>query len=185
MSLVDIPGEEWRPTHIFGDSYMVSSLGRVKSVERERMDGIHKSVMLSQFNEFGYLLVNLCSVLSRKKCRVHRLVASSFIENPENKPQVNHDDGDKTNNAVPNLCWSTSKENIDHAWKNGLSKPRNEKAVVGTRISNGEKIEFDSSCMAARSLKIQQSSISSCCLGKRKRVGDFMWSFKEEGVIVL
>ena len=73
-------------------------------------------------NEFGYMNVSVPSGEKGKtvKRKVHRLVAQTYIPNPENKREVNHIDGDKTNNHVSNLEWVTSKENKTHAWKSGL-----------------------------------------------------------------
>lgn len=73
-------------------------------------------------NEFGYLSVNLKDPCDGrwKKRKVHRLVAETYIDNPENKKEVNHKDGNKENNLLENLEWVTSKENKDHAWANGL-----------------------------------------------------------------
>ena len=72
-------------------------------------------------NTKGYLLVDLS--VKRRAIKLHRLVAMAFIDNPYNKPQVNHIDCDKSNNRVDNLEWVTNGENQKHAYANGLNKP--------------------------------------------------------------
>lgn len=71
----------------------------------------------------GYEIVDLYKNGKRKTVRVHRLVAEAFIPNNDNKPEVNHIDGNKHNNNVDNLEWVTKKENCRHAWNNNLIKP--------------------------------------------------------------
>lgn len=68
----------------------------------------------------GYKVVSLYNKGETKDCLLHRLLALAFIPNPENKPQVNHIDGVKTNNALANLEWVTQSENIQHAYDTGL-----------------------------------------------------------------
>lgn len=84
---------------------------------------------MAQYNDMrGYLRVGLCNKEKRKKLiRVHRLVAETFIPNPNNKPCVNHKDGNKHNNQKENLEFCTYGENLEHAWKNGLRKARRSK----------------------------------------------------------
>lgn len=79
-------------------------------------------VFKQRVNEFGYVQVSVPNGEKGKtvKRKVHRLVAQTYIPNPENKREVNHIDGDKTNNHVSNLEWATSQENKQHAWENGL-----------------------------------------------------------------
>jgi hypothetical protein len=74
----------------------------------------------SSESKTGYLVVNIRTNNKRSPCYIHRLVAQAFIDNPENKPEVNHKDGNKHNNHVDNLEWVTNQENITHSVGTGL-----------------------------------------------------------------
>lgn len=101
--------EEWKP--IKGLHYEVSSLGNIRNSENKNV--------LTNFdkNRIGYLRVYLYSEGKKKRYFVHRLVAETFIPNPENKPQVNHKDGNKQNNELSNLEWVTRSENGLHYFR--------------------------------------------------------------------
>ena len=107
--------EIWKPVPGYEGRYEVSSLGRFKTLVRNSR-GI---TILTPYLKDGYLYI----CFSDKKYRTHRLVAAAFTPNPDNKPDVNHIDGNKTNNTASNLEWVTPKENMAHAQKIGLIKP--------------------------------------------------------------
>ena len=86
-----------------------------------RMDNRKGKQLKPKIDKYGYETVVLTKNGSRKNFTVHKLVAWTFIPNPENKPQINHKDGNKLNNRVSNLEWVTEKENQIHKWKNGLA----------------------------------------------------------------
>jgi hypothetical protein len=107
-------------------------------------------------------------------------VAIAFIENPENKPYVNHIDGCRSNNSVENLEWCTPAENTQHAVKTGLMSPTREKRVIQYSL-NGEKIqEFISLSEAARQTGSQGAKITLCCQFQRKTHNGFQWRYKED-----
>ena len=122
--------EEWKPIEGYEGLYEVSNLGRVKSIERNvpfRGSSItmHGKVLKPYANENGYCFVVLYQNTRQKRHKIHRLVAETFIPNPEKKKCINHVDGNKKNNRVDNLEWCTHSENNKHAHDNGLIKPKN------------------------------------------------------------
>lgn len=105
--------EIWKPIPEYEEYYEVSSLGRVRRIRTGR-------ILKNHIDSYGYLVVGLHVHSKQKTCFVHRLVAMTFIPNPENKPQVNHINGIKTDNCSTNLEWATSSENMRHAYNTGL-----------------------------------------------------------------
>lgn len=138
--------EEWRPVVGWDGFYEVSSLGQVKSVTRRitKSDGSRPCfggrVMKPFLNTAGYPVVRLSDAASgrRSVARVHRLVASAFLPNPDNLPEVNHKDGVKTNYALGNLEWTTAQGNRKHAWDTGLRTRAHLPILRGTEKDNAK-----------------------------------------------
>lgn len=122
----------------------------------------------------GYLHCELSYNKERYKKRVHRLVAEMFIDNPSNKPYVNHIDGNKMNNNVNNLEWVTNSENVKHAYKNNLIKNykgydnKLSKPVNMYNLQEELKNSFGSISEASRITNIPKRTISNQCDRKTK-----------------
>lgn len=120
--------EIWRNITGYEGYYQISNTGRVKSMERfvkSPSGGLLrlKERIRKPSNVRGYWGVGLCKDNIKHGFLIHRLVALSFIPNPDNKKEVNHKDGNKQNNHVSNLEWVTSSENSKHDYRTGLQTP--------------------------------------------------------------
>ena len=116
--------EIWKPVtiHEYSSSYEVSNFGRVRSLDKRDLPHRLRKGKILKLSKPKYPLATLSHNGKIKHISVHRLVALAFIPNPENKPQVNHIDGNTTNNNVSNLEWATRSENQSHAVRTGLRK---------------------------------------------------------------
>ena len=116
--------EIWKQVHNYENRYAVSNYGRVKSLKKP-----HRSYekILKPMLQCGYHTVDLGDGVKIKRFLVHRLVCTAFWENKENKPQVNHKDGNKLNNNADNLEWNTRSENQLHAFEKGLRTAKGDK----------------------------------------------------------
>lgn len=136
--------EVWKDIPEYNGDYQVSNLGRVRSLKTKS-----GAILKCGPNATGYPAVSLLLRGVQSTYYVHRLVAKAFIKNPENKPQVNHKDSNKTNNKASNLEWSTASENVSHFYKSPHS-PRRLAKVSGRKnygycgdievFKNGKKI---------------------------------------------
>lgn len=129
----------------------------------------------------GYYVVTLSHGGLRKNKRVHRLLAEAFIPNPENKAHVNHIDGDKRNNALTNLEWTTERENARHAIQIGLvdlSRNHNREVIQINLETNTSIKEYISLHEASRATNIQWQNIWKVCNGQRRCAGGYAWSYK-------
>jgi hypothetical protein len=132
--------EVWLPIKDF-DNYEISSLGKVRNINTDRI--------LKLTKKGGYMFIGLSSISKKKSIAVHRLVALAFIENPENKSQVNHKDKNRSNNNVSNLEWSTALENNLHRSKDVVQTTNQNIKIWRVDKETNEKIEFYNSIYLA------------------------------------
>lgn len=173
--------KQWKQIVDF-PKYEVSNYGEIRHIATGYIKSQRKDL-------FGYMVVALSIANKKVKLvKVHRLVAQAFIPNPDNKPQVNHIDGDKTNNCIENLEWATAKENIQHCYRvlgykgshYGKLGKDNEQARIVLQIKNNQIIaEFYGLREAAESVNKGCSHIGECCLGRRKSAYGYKWKYKE------
>lgn len=177
--------EVWKAVKGYEEYLAVSSQGRVKSFMRNP-DG---NILKAQTDNKGYLRLS-CTINGKKvRFKVHRLVAEHFVDNPDNKPQVNHKDGNKRNNAVPNLEWVTMSENAVHAIKSGLWEAQHistmklnearKTPIIATNIETGERLFFGSMSEAER--EIGTRHINQVIKGIRRQAKGYTFRYAKGG----
>ena len=153
------------------EDYMVSSDGKVWSLKKGK-----KKELKPKTDSCGYLLVRLYINGRQVHKYIHRLVAEAFISNPDNLPQVNHKDENKTNNCVDNLEWCTAEYNNNYGTHNEKVGKALGKAVVCLETG----VVYPSTHEVSRKTGIKLPSISKCLNGRYKTAGGYQWArFKE------
>lgn len=197
--------EIWKDIEGYKGKYMVSNLGRVKSLNYNKTG--KERILKARDNGRGYLFVSLWKDAKGKHYLVHRLVATAFCENPSGYKEINHINEDKSDNRADNLEFCSHSYNNsynDKAKKVGeklkgkkLSEvhkkkiaekqrndPKKSKPVFSVDKVTGEIKEFPSLMEASRQTGINHSHVSACCKGKEKSAGGYYWHYVEsEGVM--
>ena len=173
--------EVWKDVIGYERCYQISSLGRLKRKEKKIVNkgNIHtlrERIINPYRDKKGYLVYRLkCDNGKIKRYFAHRLVAIHFISNPENKPEVNHIDGNKENNCVNNLEWVTTRENINHAVENSLRGDFKGESNGYSKLTDGDVIKIktmllNNNLKQAEIAKIFNVSPSTISLIKRGKI---------------
>ena len=190
--------EIWKDIEGYEGKYQVSNMGRVRSLDYTIMqpnahDGhlqpiTYKGRMMKAHSiNSGYLAVGLRNEQGKRQHLVHRLVATAFVENPQNLPDVNHKDEDKTNNRADNLEWCTKLYNSNYGNAQAkssaahLNHPDLSREVRQLSPSGELLHVYPSAMEAARQTGISQSGIVRCCNGEKyyKTAGGYRWEYSK------
>lgn len=149
-------------------------MGRIKGLERKSKNRTYPLILLKlKKDTHGYLQAFLYKNNIRKTYLVHRLVASTFIDNPNNYKEINHIDEDKTNNKISNLEWCSRIYNVNY----GNRTLKTTKKVKQYDLNKNYIKTWNSMSEAAQKLKIHVSAISGCCKGINKTCGGYIWEY--------
>ena len=176
--------EIWKDIEGYEGKYRVSNLGNVMVMWRANQykDHTGKPHLLSPAkHRQGYLTVYLCKDGKRsRKYYVHRLVAEAFIPNPDNLPQVNHKDEDKSNNCIENLEWCDGKYNSNYGTRVERWRPQVVKPIIQKTLDEKFVRKFESATEAERECGYDSGYISMVCLGKRPQAYGYKWCFASQ-----
>ena len=181
--------EVWKAVDGTNGMYEVSNTGKLRSLNYKKTGKVKE--LRPAPDPKGYMKTMLPFDGRWKTVKIHRLVATAFIPNVDGLPQVNHKDGNKANNSVDNLEWSTQIDNAHHALKNGLfenslkatanANEHRKKAVVAIDDC-GNRRTFPSINEASRQLNVGRRHIQSVLKGERNQTGGYVFVFSTGGV---
>jgi len=190
--------EIWKDIEEYEGIYQISSHGRVKSLKRIVVGPSHIGgeikikgrIRKNHLRKDSYMGISLNKEGHCNSFLIHRLVANAFILNSENKPDINHKNGVKTDNRVENLEWCTSTENLKHAYRIGLKKANKNllgkygathptsKDIIQYDLSGNLIAKYGSAHEASRITKINRGSICQCARGEYLTAGGYIWKWR-------
>lgn len=161
--------EIWKDIEGFEGLYQVSNMGRVRSLDREDAQGRRRKgrVLADKHNNRGYHTIDLCRDGNIEYKLIHRLVATAFLDKPDNLPQVNHKDENKENNAVSNLEWCSALYNDMYGTRNKRVAKALERPIYVV-TSSGHRYFFESTRKAAKLLGLDRRAMHRCLKDKHK-----------------
>lgn len=182
--------EIWKDIKDYEGLYQVSNFGRVKSLPRNTNNQYNKGLFMKPRNSFGYLKIQLRKDKKYKWFFVHRLVAMMFLNNYNEKLQVNHKNGIKDDNNIKNLEMVTASENQLHSYrilknipsmKNHFGKNHISAVKIKQYDKNNNFIKtWDSIIEASKELNINASCICNNCKNRRKSAGGYIWKYADK-----
>lgn len=178
----DIPGYNNYYADTEGNIYSKDRFIKVYNTRTKKEYSFFKKgiKLIPHLKSNGYYVVTLCENNKHVEWLVHRLIALTFIPNPNNLPHVNHKDENKLNNNINNLEWCTPEYN--YYYGTGLKKRKTNqkvKAIKQYRIDGSYVASYPSINNAARTLNIKHYNIIACCKGKRKTAGGYIWKYEK------
>ena len=172
--------EIWKDIKNYEGYYQASNFGKIRSIDRKIASGnktknLKGKILKASKNNKGYLQINLCVNNIRNKCLVHRLIAQTFMPNPNQLECINHKDENKANNHIENLEWCDYTYNNNYGtFKSRVSSSKS-KSVKCVELS----LIFKSQLEASKYFNIKSSAISRCCKNKNRTAGGYHWEFTE------
>lgn len=190
--------EIWKPVKEYENLYMISNLGKVKSLDRITKNGRGEflkkgKILTNNINNMGYEYLYLKDGGRNRKVYVHRLVASAFIPNPNNKKEVNHIDCNPLNNKADNLEWVSHKENMAYMSKLGRSNKTGQwlekikkknisraKSVLQIDSNTNEILNIYKTMQSVKNKGFDPCSVCMCCKGYRQTHKGYIWRYVDD-----
>ena len=164
--------EIWKDIPEYEGLYQISNLGDIRKIWKTK-----KTICKPSFDNKNYKQIVLTKNKKRKSYKVHRLVALTFLSNPNNYEEVNHKDENKQNNFVDNLEWCTSKYNCNYGTRNYRCTKHRLHRIQQYDKKNNLIGEYSSLKEAEKITNIKYQQISSCCRNLRKTAGGYIWKY--------